>query len=94
MDISLIDDQITDMRNDVVSRIDKYSKQGSGWVLCKIISFNLFLYRFKLTGGGKTVTLPLQLLAKRCVINIDCDNCFKWSVLSALHHNDIQHPEG
>ena len=29
MDIDLIDDQITPLRNDVVNRIDKYSKEGT-----------------------------------------------------------------
>ena len=94
MDIDLIDDQITSMRNDVVNRIDKYSKEGSGWVLCKIISFNLYLYRFNLKGGGKIVALPPQLLNKHCVINIDCiENCFNYAVLSALHHSEVRDPQ-
>src|SRR5271156_724363 len=93
MDVELIDDQIATMRNDIISRVDKYSKEGSGWVLCNIISFSISLYRFKLVGGGKPITLPSSLLRKRCVINIDSTDCFKWSVLAALHHDDVLNPD-
>ena len=77
------------MRNDIIQRIEKYSKEGSGWILCKINFFELHLYRFKVTSGGKAVTLPVELASKHCVINIDHDDCFKWAVLCSLHHKDV-----
>ena len=88
-DIDQLDDQLTDMSNDIIQRIDKYSKEGSGWILCKIISFKLDLYRFRLSSGGKPVTIPAVLALKHCVMNIDSDNCFKWAILCSLHHQDI-----
>ena len=78
------------MRNDIIARIDKYSKEGSGWVLCKINSFKLYLYRFRLNyGGSNHQELPTGLMLKHCVINIDSNNCFKWAVLAALHHHEV-----
>ena len=62
---------------------------ASGWILCKIISFQLLLYRFKIVTGGKSVLLPNELMSKHCVINLDTDHCFKWAVLSCLHFNEI-----
>src|SRR5438477_342947 len=72
-DIDQLDDQLTDMSNDIIQRIDKYSKEGSGWILCKIISFKLDLYRFRLSSGGKPVTIPAVLALKHYVMNIDSD---------------------
>ena len=90
MDADQLADQITQMRNDIIQRIDKYSKEGSGWILCKINSFKLDLFRFRIKVGGKMVHLPAELTSKHCVINLDSgsssDNCFKWAVLCALHH--------
>src|SRR5277367_3110040 len=82
------------MRNSIIFRIDKYTKEGSGWTLCRIVSFNLSLYRFNISRGsyGK-VELPVALLSKHCIINLNCDNCFKWAVLSALHYKDVEHTE-
>ena len=88
-DVDQLDDQITEMRNDIIQRIDKYSKEGSGWILCKINSFKLDLYRFKLASGGKPVTIPVELALKHCVMNIDSDDCFKWAILCSLHHLEI-----
>src|SRR5438552_14281350 len=90
VETDLLSDQFNDMRNDIVNRVDKYTKEGSGWVLCKIISFKLFLYRFNLNYGGQKTELPYDLQQKRCVINIDSNNCFKWAVLAALHHHEIE----
>ena len=80
-------EQFDSMRNDIINRIDKYSKE-SGWILYKILSFKLYLYRFQLNYGGEKTKLRTDLEAKQCVINIDSSNCFKWAVLAALHQHE------
>src|SRR5438552_3226578 len=77
------------MRNSIINRIDKYSKEGSGWVLDHIISFKLRLYRFRLNYGRHKTDIPIELSTKRCVINIACTNCFKWAILAAMHHQEV-----
>ena len=83
----------TKMKNDIISRIDKYSKEGSGWILCRILYFKLNLFRFNITSGGDgKIILPPVLLSKHCIINIETKNCFKWAILSAMHHKDVNNP--
>ena len=83
------------MSNEIVSRIDKYSKEGSGWVLSKINSFNLQLFHYKLrddsgVGTEVAVILPIKLQKTRTIINVKCKNdCFKGSTLIALHHYEV-----
>ena len=87
-DSMVLKEQFNDMRNDIVNRVDRYS----GWILCKVLSFKLYLYRYKLNygGSGKVVTIPYELAAKHCVLNIDSSsNCFKWAVLAALHYHEV-----
>src|SRR5579862_8500606 len=68
----------TEMRNNIIARVDDYCKEGSGWVICRILSFKLCLYRFNISSGGDgEIILPQTLASKRCVINIPSDNCFR-----------------
>src|SRR5438552_29068 len=90
-DASKLPEKFDEMRNSIISRIDKYSKEGSGWILAEITSFKLSLYRFRLNYGGCKTDIPIELATKQCVINIACTNCFKWSILAALHHHEVNH---
>src|SRR3981189_3246919 len=89
IDTSLISDQYDIMRNDLINRVEKYSQSGSGWIIIQVNYFKLSLYRFCLNKGGKGVSIPEELKAKRCVINIDSDHCFKWAMLCSLHHHEV-----
>jgi len=84
-----INDNICTMTTDIISSIDKFCTNGSQFTLKSIDKFDLHLYRVNLQRGGAKVNLPPILKGKRCVINIDSDQCFKFAVLSALHHRDI-----
>src|SRR5277367_5088380 len=84
-----IPDLFNEMRNNIIARVDDYCKEGSGWTICRILSFKLCLYRFNINSGGYgAIVLPPALVSKHCVINIASDNCFKWAVLSALHYKE------
>ena len=53
-------------------------------------------HQLKLTQGSFHVPLPSWILSKKPVINHknEDDKCFKWAVIVALHHKEINsHPE-
>ena len=88
-----MDEQLAEIRSDMIQRIEKYQKEGSKWVLCEIPSFTLQFYRVQLNRGGAPVKLPSELKNKKAVINLETDQCFKWSIISALHHTEVVHSE-
>ena len=53
-------------------------------------------HKLELTRGGSHIELPDWIASKKAVINpknMD-EECFKWAVLAALHHKEINvHPE-
>ena len=93
IDITEVDEQLAEIRSDMIQRIEKYQKEGSKWVLCEIPSFTLQFYRVQLNRGGAPVKLPSELKNKKAVINLETDQCFKWSIISALHHTEVVHSE-
>ena len=64
------------------------------------VSFlDINFHQLNLTRGTSYLPLPDQLANKRAVINPKNENncneeCFKWAVIAALHHEEIKsHPE-
>ena len=86
-----IDRQLEEMKTSCVQRIDKFCNEGSGWNLESITKLDVNIFRVKLKAGacGELVVLPDSLKNKRCVMNIVGPDCFKWSILCALHHNEV-----
>ena len=77
---------------DVASLIDKFCSDGSKWLLQSIDQLQLHLYRIILKNGGSSVELTAFLKAKKCVINIDSNFCFKYGVLASLHCHEVYPP--
>ena len=50
-------------------------------------------HRLALTRGGSCIELPEWLKSKKAVINPQNkdEECFKWAVIEALHHEEIKH---
>src|SRR5277367_2143446 len=75
------------------SGIEKYTTNGSNWVVAGIDNIALRLVKYKLLRGGAAATfqLPPELAKKKCVLNIDSQNneCFKYAIIAALHHHEI-----
>ena len=72
------------------------AKNGSGWVFQQVLSINLNVARYKPLKGSSYIELPKALVSKRAIVNVkNTDNeCFRWSVLSALCDSyDTKHPE-
>ena len=82
---------IKEMRASVQSSIDKFCNEGSHWLLDSIDKIDIHLYRVVLENGGAPVDLPASLKAKKCVLNINTEYCFKYAVLSSLHKDEVHH---
>ena len=91
VDIGRLGELIARVRSGIVSKIDKYAKDGSGWILNSVNNITFQFFRVILRRGGAAVVLPDNLKNKQCIINLDTNSCFKWAVISALHHKDVTH---
>ena len=90
-------DLVSSFQAKVDEKIDRFTNKGSNWVVAAINDIKLCLVKYRvLSGGAKKFTVPKNLAAKTCVLNIDRDRsqCFKYAVVAALHFkelNDIHH---
>ena len=59
-----------------------YLKNGSGWVLKKVVRLDITLSRLRPLRGCFYIPLPLRIMRKNALINLknDDEECFKWHV--------------
>ena len=86
--------------NDLIQRMLAYIKTQtenpkfpeSGFTLDKIIQLYINFHRLVLTRGSSYTELPKWLKSKKAVINPQNkdEECFKWAVIAALHHEEIK----
>jgi hypothetical protein len=70
---------------------DPEIENNSGWILNKIYHLDLYIDRYSPINASSYIDLPKIIKNKKAVINVKNTNdneCFKWSVLSALHQVD------
>jgi hypothetical protein len=80
----------------IKNEIDEFIKNGSDWFFGKCTRLFIKVTKYSPFVGSSYIDLPDWVKNKKCVINIknDDDKCFKYSVLCALHINEIKsHPE-
>ena len=65
----------------------------NGFLLDKIMHLYINLHRLALTRGSSYIELPIWIKSKKAVINPQNkdEQCFKWAVIEALHHEEIKH---
>ena len=65
----------------------------SGFTLDKIMHLYINFHRLVLTRGSSYTELSKWLKSKKAVINPKNkdEECFKWAVIEALHHEEIKH---
>ena len=65
----------------------------SGFTLDKIMHLYINFHRLVLTRGSSYTELPEWIKNKKAVINPQNkdEECFKWAITEALHHEDIKH---
>ena len=87
--------------NDLIERILAYIKMQteyikfpeSGFSLDNIMHLYMNFHRLALTRGSSYTELPVWIKSKKAVINPQNkdEECCKWAVIEALHHEDIKH---
>ena len=95
--VEQVEEQVEDMCSSVASRIEKFSREGSGWVLEEVKFLKINMFRVRLDGGGcLNVELPPALALKHCVYTTKCPSgsCFQWATVVALHHQQIPNNHG
>lgn len=65
-----------------------YLKNGSGWVLKKVLRVDITLNKLKPLRGSSYMEIPKSIEKRKALINMqNKDNqCFKWSIVRALNH--------
>ena len=64
-----------------------YLRNGSGWVLKKVVRQVITLSRLRPLRGSFYIPLPKRILKRKALINMENDDeeCFKWAVTRALN---------
>ena len=77
----------------IKSQIENPKFPESGFTLDKTMHLYINFHRLVLTRGGFYIELLEWIKSKKSVINqqnMD-EECFKWAVIEALHHEEIKH---
>lgn len=78
--------------------IEEFQETDSGWTLKSINFLTVHIHKYNPLRAGTYIELPKFIQKKRACINVrnDDEYCFKWAVISALVHQDIekQHKNG
>ena len=82
-----IENAIEEGHQRVDSQIDKWTKEGSGWVVNRVICLYVNIAKYQPLKGSSYIELPKYLQTKKAIVNVkNQDNeCLKWALLSALH---------
>ena len=87
---STIKQSVADAFEQIQLHLDNFVREGSGWVIDKIVNIQLAIVRIvkTLSGGCFGVTLPPALKRKQAIINIDCTDgrCFLYSIAAAMEN--------
>ena len=79
------------------TQIENPALANSRFRFVEVIFIDVNFYQLNLTRGSSHLPLPDWIANKKAVINPTNDNdeeCFKWAVTAALHHEEIKsHPK-
>ena len=82
-----IDAAVQKAFTDIEKRIEKWTREGSGWTVTKVLNVYLDFAKYTPLKGSSYLDLPDKLKSKKAIVNVkNQDNeCLKWALLSALH---------
>ena len=82
-----IENAIEEGHQRIDSQIDKWTKEGSGWVVTRVLCLYVNISKYTPLKGSSCMELPKYLKKKEAIINVrNQDNeCLKWALLSARH---------
>ena len=82
-----IENAIEEGHQCIDSQIDKWTKEGSGWVVSRVVCLYVNIAKYTPLKGSSYIKIPKYLQTKKAIVNVkNQDNeCLKWALLSALH---------
>lgn len=84
-----INSQLDECQSKIMNAVDKFTRQGSGWIFEEIDDICLHVTKyFPCSGGSTYLPLPPEFHNKRCLLNIqnvDDDYCIMYCLLAALY---------
>lgn len=86
---STLKKQLRSAYSQILKRFAEWVRDGSGWVLDRVIKMHVHVAKYKPFKGSSFLELPPKLKRKRALLNVQNDDnfCFVWSILAALHPN-------
>ncbi|XP_057316769.1 uncharacterized protein LOC130657785 [Hydractinia symbiolongicarpus] len=89
------DSDVNELLDNMFAQIRVYVENPalpqSGFTIDRIIHMDTDFHKLQLTRDSSYIKLPKWISAKKAIINQknDDEECFKWSVIAALHHEKI-----
>lgn len=80
-----------DIIEHIVKKVQEVMVEGSGFTLSRINQLRVQICKYEPLRGAGLIELPKALKNKRSIINLKntYDECFKWSILAALHYDEV-----
>ena len=80
-----IDAAVQKAFSDIEKRIEKWTREGSGWTITRVLNVYLDVAKYTPLKGSSYVDLPTYLRKKKAIINVKNNDqqCLKWALLSA-----------
>ena len=78
---------IADAYAQLDKHVDKFTNNGSGWILDNVISLSVNIAKYTPLKGSSYIELPKYLKDKKAIVNVknEDNKCLKWALLAALH---------
>lgn len=86
---SNIDNLMDTMFTHIKKHVEYPALPQSGFTIDRILHMDF--HKLRLTRGSSYIELPVKISRKKAIINPKNEDkgCFKWSVIAALHHEEI-----
>ena len=80
-----IDAAVQKAFSDIEKRIEKWTREGSGWTITRVLNVYLDVAKYTPLKGSSYVDLPTYLRKKKAIVNVKNNDqqCLKWALLSA-----------
>ena len=87
LDSSEFEDIYKEGINTIWNLFDEWVKNGSGWTIKNVNTFDLDVCKYKPARGSSYIPTPKSIAKKQAIINPQNKDkeCFKWAVVAALH---------
>ena len=82
-----IENAIAKAQSAIETNIDKWTREGSGWVVDRVETMYVNIAKYAPLKGSSYIELPKYLKNKKALINVKNEDqkCLMWALLSALH---------